>query len=172
MPLPGGRTRRTLDGDMLIHDFVQIWQDYDGVRSRVLADPSALITSSAGSAYRFGERLSLRLTPLSNHPQFGKTVRVDLGTPYEREDQLVVPMHWAAPGATRLYPHLDGDLEFAPLGSTSTQITLLASYDPPLGLIGRRVDLLLLHRVAEASVRSFLSRVARNLERPARVPVA
>src|SRR4029077_18998254 len=78
----------------------------------------------------------------------------------------VIPMHWWAPGATRLFPHLDGDLEFAPLGATTSQITLMASYDPPLGFVGRRADVLLLHRIAEASIRSFLERVSRNLERP------
>jgi hypothetical protein len=159
----------TLGGDMIIHDFVQVSRDYDHVRARVLADSRAFIAGSAGSAYLDGERLSLRLAPLSNHPALGKMVEVDLAHPYEREDRLVIPMHWWAPGATRLYPHLDGDLEFAPLGAMSTQITLMGSYDPPLGFVGRRVDVMLLHRVAEASIRSFLTRLARNLERPATV---
>jgi hypothetical protein len=157
-----------LSGEMLIHDFVQIDRDYDEIRARVLADPRALIAASAGSAYRYGERLSCRLTPLSNHPTLGKTVEVEVADPYEREDQLVLPMHWWALGATRLYPHLDGDLEFAPLGSMSTQITLMGSYDPPFGFVGRRADIMLLHHVAEASVRSFLARMARDLERPVR----
>jgi hypothetical protein len=164
-PLP--EDGRMLNGDMLVHDFVLVTRAYDEIRARVLADPRALISASAGSAYRYGERLSLRLTPLSRHPHFGKTIEVDLADPYEREDQLVVPMHWWAPGATDFYPHLDGDLQFAPLGSMSTQITLLGSYDPPFGFVGRRADVMLLHRVAEASIRSFLSRVARNLEQPA-----
>ncbi|MFZ0179395.1 MAG: hypothetical protein WAL84_05920 [Candidatus Dormiibacterota bacterium] len=77
------------------------------------------------------------------------------------------PHIWWAPGATRLFPHLDGDLEFAPLGARTSQITLMGSYDPPLGFVGRRADVLLLHRIAEASIRSFLIRVSRNLERPA-----
>jgi hypothetical protein len=154
---------------MIIHDFVQVSRNYDQIRARVLADPGALIADSAGSAYRYGERLSLRLSPLSNLPALGKVIEVDLADPYEREDQLVVPMHWWAPGATRLYPHLDGDLEFAPLGAMSTQITLMGSYDPPLGFFGRRADVMLLHRVAEASIRSFLARLARTLERPATV---
>jgi hypothetical protein len=154
---------------MLIQDFVQIDRDFDDIRARVRADPHGLIAASAGAAYRQGERLSLRLTPLLGMARIGKTIHVDLAEPYEREDRLVIPMHWWAPGATRLFPHLDGDLEFAPLGSKTSQITLMGSYDPPLGFIGRRADALLLHRVAEMSIRSFLVRVSRNLERPARV---
>jgi predicted RNA methylase len=44
----------------------------------------------------------------------------------------------------------------------------MGSYDPPFGFVGRRADVLLLHRIAEASIRSFLVRVSRNLERPVR----
>jgi hypothetical protein len=47
----------------------------------------------------------------------------------------------------------------------------MGSYDPPLGFVGRRADVLLLHRVAEASIRSFLIRVSQNLERPAHIAV-
>jgi hypothetical protein len=158
---------RMLNGEMLIQDFMQINRDFDEIKARVCADPRGLIAASAGAAYRHGERVSLRLTPLRGHPRLGKSIDVDLAEPYEREDRLVLPMHWWAPGATRLFPHLDGDLEFAPLGATTSQITLMASYDPPLGFVGRRADVLLLHRVAEASIRSFLVRVCRNLERRA-----
>lgn len=168
---PVRREHPMLSGEMLIQDFMQIDRDFDEIRARVLADPRGLIAASAGAAYRHGERVALRLTPLLGLPRLGKSISVDLAEPYEREDRLVVPMHWWAPGATRLFPHLDGDLEFAPLGAKTSQITLMASYDPPLGVVGRRADVLLLHRVAEASVRSFLVRVARNLERPARTPV-
>ncbi len=166
MLCPAPAERPMLVGEMLIQDFVQVELPFDEIRARVLADPRAVIESSAAAAYRHGERLSLRLTPMIGHPRFGKAIVVDLATPYERADQLVVPMHWWAPGATRLYPHLDGDLEFAPLGSMSMQITLMGSYDPPLGFVGRRADVMLLHRVAEASIRSFLLSVSRNLERP------
>jgi hypothetical protein len=159
-----------LAGDMLIQDFVQIDRDYDEVAARVRADPRGLIADSAGAAYRQGEHLSLRLAPLAGMRRLGKTIDVDLAEPYEREDRLVVPMHWWAPGATRFFPHLDGDLEFAPLGSKTCQITLMGSYDPPLGFVGRHADTLLLHRVAIASIRSFLVSVSRNLERPARIP--
>jgi hypothetical protein len=39
----------------------------------------------------------------------------------------------------------------------------MGGYDPPLAGFGRQADRLLLHRVAEASVRSFLTRVAASL---------
>ena len=151
---------------MLIQDFVQVGCPFEEVRTLLLADPRALLADYAGEAYRDGEQISLRLEPSAAYPSVGKKVQVELAEPYERGDRLVVPMHWWALGATRLFPHLDAVLEFAPLGSTSTHITLMGSYDPPFGAIGRRADALVLHRVAEASIRSFVTRVARGLLAP------
>ena len=60
-------------------------------------------------------------------------------------------------------PVLSADLEVAGLGDHMTQLTLHGRYDPPLGAIGRRIDRLLMHRIAEATIRSFLSRLADGL---------
>ncbi len=59
---------------------------------------------------------------------------------------------------------LDGELEVAPLGPNLTQVGLSASYKPPRGLLGASLDRALLHRVAEATVRDFVKRVAAVLE--------
>ena len=58
---------------------------------------------------------------------------------------------------------LSADLEVAALDPDLTQLTLRGSYDPPLGAMGRRLDRLLMHRVAEASIRSFLRHLADGL---------
>jgi hypothetical protein len=61
---------------------------------------------------------------------------------------------------------MDGDIELGPLGPGRTQLALSARYRPPLGTLGRAVDRVLLHRVAEATVKDFLDRVADALTRP------
>ncbi|HLF41255.1 MAG TPA: hypothetical protein VI854_07255, partial [Acidimicrobiia bacterium] len=48
-------------------------------------------------------------------------------------------------------------------GSTGTSLQLVGRYDPPGGRIGRLVDRVAMHRVAEAGARSFLRRVADGL---------
>ena len=45
------------------------------------------------------------------------------------------------------------------LGEDRTQLAISARYRPPLGALGRTVDRVLLHRVAEATVKDFLDRV-------------
>jgi hypothetical protein len=58
---------------------------------------------------------------------------------------------------------MSADLEVAPLDENLTQLTLRGRYEPPLGAVGRRIDRLLMHRVAEASVRAFLGRLVSTL---------
>ena len=69
-------------------------------------------------------------------------------------------MHWAAAGATGLFPSLDADLEVAPLGPHRTQLAMSARYVPPLGAVGRAIDRAVLFRVAEATLKDFLDHVA------------
>jgi hypothetical protein len=155
---------RNPDGIVLIQDFIQVEKPFAEVRATFLAEPRALLVNHANAAYHEGEQLSMRLYPLTKHKHFGKRIVIDLGQPYERGGRLVLPIHWWAPGATRLYPRLEADLDVAPVGDGTTQITLMGRYDPPLAALGRGADRMLLHHIAEASIRSFLAKIARALE--------
>jgi hypothetical protein len=66
-------------------------------------------------------------------------------------------MRWEPSGW--LLPTLDGELEVGALGRHRTQLALSGSYEPPLGTVGRTVDRLALHRIAEATIKDFLDRV-------------
>lgn len=70
-----------------------------------------------------------------------------------------LPLTWERIGMEGLLPRLEADLEVGPLGGGRTQLAISARYRPPLGAVGRAVDRVLLHRVAEATVKDFLDRV-------------
>jgi hypothetical protein len=55
------------------------------------------------------------------------------------------------------------DLEITPLGAEESQLRLSGSYDPPLGPVGRQLDRLLLHQLAEATVRALLGQLVAAL---------
>ena len=74
--------------------------------------------------------------------------------------KTVIPLRWTATDAPGLFPSLDADLEVAPHGAGSTQLSISARYRPPLGPLGEVIDRAVLHRVAEATVKDFLDRVA------------
>lgn len=155
-----------------VHDFTHVALGFEAVRDRLLDAGGRWIAPLADAAYGEGEELRIRIGPadMSSH-LVTKQVALDLGEPYERQDLFVVPLRWSATGTPGLFPYMEADLECAPFGPNVTQITLRGRYEPPLGTIGRGIDRLLLHRVAEASVRSFLRHVAMALEHPT-LPVA
>jgi hypothetical protein len=150
---------------MLIQDFVQVKAPYTAVRDRLLEPASGWLTDGATDAYADGERLFLTVTATGGEVTVGKRVQVELGGAYVRGEGSVLRLSWWATGAQRLFPTLDADLEIMPMGPDQVMLTLMGRYEPPLGAVGRAVDRLVLHRIAEACIRSFLQRTAANLER-------
>lgn len=107
-------------------------------------------------------RLSLAFTAVT--PATACTARTSAATwlrrssrPVRFPSKLVLPMRWEPSGW--LLPTLDGELEVGALGRHRTQLALSGNYEPPLGTVGRTVDRLALHRIAEATIKDFLDRV-------------
>ena len=73
-------------------------------------------------------------------------------------------LRWEAIGTSGvLFPVLDADIRLTPDGE-GTVLTLAGAYRPPLGPVGQALDRALLHKVAEATIRTFLTRVAAQLD--------
>jgi hypothetical protein len=104
----------------------------------------------------FGDRIRIR-----------RTVLFELGGPVRSGSKVVFPLRWAASGPAGLFPSLDADLEVAPVGDGRTQLAMSARYVPPFGGVGRVIDRAVLSRVAEATLKDFLDRVADTMMIPA-----
>ena len=74
-----------------------------------------------------------------------------------------IELEWEAAKMPHLFPLMRADLSIYPLSSTETQLDFSGVYEPPLGVIGRAVDGIAGHRIADASVHRFLSDVAAYL---------
>ena len=69
----------------------------------------------------------------------------------------VIPFRWMATGASgELFPSLEANLTLRAAGDDNTEISLVGSYEPPFGKTGMLADRLLLRRVAERTLASFL----------------
>jgi hypothetical protein len=157
--------------DMLVYDFARIPLPVAQARHRLLISVSGLWQQVAEAAYDEGEELLSRVGPFGPIPGLSKAVTVQVGMVRDRGEGFVVPLRWSATGPTELFPVMEADLEVAPLGAQESQLRLSGSYDPPLGPLGRQLDRLLLHQLAEATVRAFLSElVAALLADPAAGP--
>src|SRR5580700_93683 len=158
-----GSMHRDPMNTMLLHDFAYVPVPAEQVCDRILADDQGWLSPLAAEAIGDGEALRLRVGPLAGLPMLSRRVRLDVGVPLRRGDVTVVPLTWKPTAAPGLFPVLSADLEIAPLDPDLTQLTIQGRYEPPLGALGRRIDRLLMHRVAEASVRAFLNRLVSSL---------
>ena len=97
---------------------------------------------------------------------FGEKVRVkrevvvELGPPIRSSSKISFPIRWQASDHPGLFPALDADLDVTSLGPERTRLAMSARYEPPLGALGRAIDRAVLSRVAEATLKDFLDRVA------------
>jgi hypothetical protein len=92
-----------------------------------------------------------------------RDVVVKVGRAVRFPSKLAMPVTWEPVETELLLPDLDADLEVGPLGPARTQLAINATYTPPLGAVGRTADRLLLHRLAEATVKRFLDQVGGRL---------
>jgi hypothetical protein len=148
---------------LFLYDFVDITRPFEALSELCRGDGSWL-GSLASAAREDGEALLMRIGPSWVPRCVSREVRVTLGACRERETGLAASIRWEAVGLPSFFPVLEGDLKLAPLGPYDCRLILSASYVPPLGELGWRLDRALLHRVAESTVRSFLLRLAASLE--------
>lgn len=157
---------------MLIQDFVYVDAPIDVVRRRLEAGADVWLTPLAARAGAGWQTQRIRIGPAGDIPLLSRVTRVRVGRLDERGETLIVPITWQADSLSAAFPVLHADLEVVALSESATQLTLMGRYDPPLGALGQRLDRLLLHRIAQASVRAFLEGVGAALEAPLRVHTA
>lgn len=109
------------------------------------------------------ESIIVRIGP-GESTWLSKTVAVHLGDPVAGPDGIAIPIRWEATGPAGLFPRLVGNLNVVELDPERCDLTLTGRYRPPLGRAGQALDDALLTRVARATFRSLLRRLAEALE--------
>ena len=69
-------------------------------------------------------------------------------------------LEWAATALPSLFPLMKGELSIYPLTSTETQLDFSGIYELPLGPVGKTLNAIVGHRIAEVSVHRFVDDVA------------
>ena len=77
-------------------------------------------------------------------------------------------LEWEAAKMPRLFPLMKGELFVYPLTATETQLDFSGVYKPPFGSVGKTMNAIVGHRIAEASVHRFVSDVAGHLRQAIR----
>lgn len=144
---------------MFVYYFAQLHQPFEkaeGHISRLLDD----LIGWADAAYRHGEELRARVGVGGKRPLIAKTVTLHVGRPVRSPNQTTIPLAWQATGAPGLFPRMHADLTVSRLGPEMAQLGFSGSYEAPGGPVGQAIDEALLHRIAEASVKSFIDQIA------------
>jgi len=149
---------------MFARYFAEVPRPFKDVERALLEEPQRWLPGLARDAEARGEHLLVSVGFGSSGHRVQKQVAVQLGTPIRLPSKTVLPMTWTPVVAERLFPALEADVEVAFLGDQRTQLAISAQYRPPLGAVGRTMDKALLHRVAEATVKDFLDRVAERIQ--------
>lgn len=136
--------------------------DPERVQAALHEDPQAWLPGLATEANQRGDDL-LAEVGFGEKMRMRRLVRIELGEPVRAATKTIMPLRWIAQGATGLFPEMDADLEIAALGPGRCQLAMSARYVPPLGVMGRALDRAVLFRVAEATLKDFLDRVAERL---------
>lgn len=125
---------------------------------RRLDQARSQLDALADVAYREGEELRSKVGPGAG--TLAKEVRLDIGTAEIHRSGLIYPINWSATGAELLFPKLSAELSISHVGPDETRVILDGTYQPPLGTLGKVVDRVLLRRVAESTVKTWVDRLA------------
>lgn len=151
------------------YDYVN--HPYDRVRDTLKENAVAVFQSATRAAASRAESVAAEL-----HVDFaGMGVKADIkivvkGVEEKPADttssaSTKLLLEWEAATLPRLFPLMRGELSVYPLTSTETQLDFSGIYDPPFGAVGKTMNAIAGHRIAEVSVHRFVGDVAGYLRR-------
>ncbi len=146
------------------YDYVN--HPYDRVRDTLKQNAVAVFQSATKAAASRAESVAAEL-----HVDFaGMGVKADIKILVKGVEEKAADatsnastrllLEWEAATLPRLFPLMQGELSVYPLTSTETQLDFSGIYEPPFGAVGKTMNAIVGHRIAEVSVHRFVSDVA------------
>jgi hypothetical protein len=132
-----------------------------------------LLGRASEEAYGELEAMLARARPPGATPGMSRLAAVRVSEMTAHDDFAVAPMRWEVIGPTgTLFPALDADIMLTPAGQDATVLSVSGVYRPPPGSLGAGLDRVIVHRVAEATIRAFTHQIGTAIAHPAVVPQA
>ena len=148
---------------MFARYFVELPIPAEDVERALARDPRAWLPGLAERAHHRGDLL-LAEVGFGEAVRIKRTVVVELGQPVRSGSKTVFPLGWAASvGVASSRRSMPTSRLLSRPGRT--QLAMSARYVPPFGTVGRVIDRAALSRVAEATLKDFLDRVAEAIMR-------
>jgi hypothetical protein len=149
-----------------IHSYDYVNRPYERVRDALKQNALLVFQSATKAAASRAQSVAAEL-----HVDFaGMGVKTDINISVMNIEEKFVEatstpttrlqLEWEAETAPRLFPLMKGVLSVYPLTSTETQLDFSGLYEPPFGAVGRTMNAIVGHRIAEVSVHRFINDVA------------
>jgi hypothetical protein len=135
------------------------------VQAKLHDDPLRLIERATASGARRTQDLIANLEVAIGSLEIGVEIRPhvesiqDMPAAPGLPTMTQVALRWEAAKTPVLFPLMQARLEAWPIGPCETLVELAGEYKPPLGILGGAADAMFGHRLAEASVATFLENV-------------
>ena len=155
--------------EIRVYDYVN--HPYERVRDALRQNALAIFQSATKAAASRAQTVAAEL-----HVDLGGvSVKTDINISVkkiEEKVQNVLPapatrllLEWQAATLPRMFPLMKAELAVYPLTATETQLDFSGSYKPPFGAVGKAMNAIVGHRIAEVSVHQFIADVASYLRR-------
>ena len=148
-----------------IRSFDYVNHPYEAVRNALSTDALAVFRSATKAAADRARSVAAELRINIGAIEVGADIKIAVKKIEEKtlEEEMPVTsidLEWEATTMPGLFPIMRGELAIYPLTSTETQLDFLGVYEPPLGAVGKALNAVAGHRVAEATVHRFVGDVA------------
>jgi hypothetical protein len=157
-----------------IHCYDYVNHPYEQVRDALSKDAPAVFQSATRTAASRAQSIASELRIDLGGIGIAADIRVSVKNIEVKEREGMsgpatrLQLEWEAATVPRLFPLMKADLSIYPITATETQLDFKGFYEPPLGPVGKAVNAMIGHRIAEASVHRFVSDVAEYLRETVR----
>jgi hypothetical protein len=149
-----------------IHCYDYVNHPYEQVRGALSKDALAVFQSATKSAAARARSIASELRVDIGGIGIDADIRISVTNIEEKAPEAIsdpatrLQLEWEAATMPRLFPLMKAELSIYPLTATETQLDFLGVYEPPLGALGKAMNAIVGHRIAEVSVHRFVSDVA------------
>lgn len=154
-----------------IHCYDYVNHPYEQVRGALSKDAPAVFQSATKAAASRARSIASELRIEIGGIGIETDIRVSVKNIEVKDRQSMsgpstrLQLEWEAARMPRLFPLMKADLFIYPITATETQLDFKGLYEPPLGPLGKALNVIVGHRIAEASVHCFVSDVAEYLRK-------
>jgi hypothetical protein len=157
-----------------IHCYDYVNHPYEQVRGALSKDAPAVFQSATNAAAARAQSIASQLRIDMGGIGIEAEIRVSVKNIEVKDREAMsgpatrLQLEWEAVRMPGLFPLMKADLYIYPLTATETQLDFKGLYEPPLGPLGKAVNAMVGHRIAEVSVHRFVSDVAEYLRKTLR----